>query len=199
MAGGRHLVDRLAPQGGDLVGALQALQAGDGGVGHVDAVGGAERLGQDVADAGHLQDGPGRAAGDDAGTGGGRLQHDPAGTALPDDGVGDGGAGQRHVEHVLAGLFDALLHGEAGLLGLAVAEADAAVAVADDHEGGEGEPTTALDDLGHPVHPDGPLLELQLVVVHSHLRTPVPRPGRRRPARPPARDRRIRRGRRPRW
>ena len=46
-------------------------------------------------------------------------------------------------------------------LGLAVAEADAAVAVADDHEGGEGEAPTTLDDLGHPAGPaDRALLEL---------------------------------------
>jgi hypothetical protein len=63
------LVGLLAPQGGHLVGTAQRLEAGDGGVGHVDPVRGPERLGQDVADAGHLEDGPGGAAGDDAGPG----------------------------------------------------------------------------------------------------------------------------------
>jgi hypothetical protein len=51
--------------------------------------------------------------------------------------VGDGGAGERHGEEVLAGLLGALLDGEGHLLGLAVAEADPAGAVADHHEGGE--------------------------------------------------------------
>ena len=74
----------------------------------------------------------------------------------PDDRVDDGRAGQGHLEQVLPGLLGALLDGEGHLLGLAVAEADAAVAVADHHEGGEREPPAALDDLGHPVDVDDP-------------------------------------------
>src|SRR5262249_38330546 len=42
-------------------------------------------------------------------------------------------------------------------LGLAVADADGALTVADDHQGREAEPTSALDDLGHPVDGDEPL------------------------------------------
>ena len=49
-----------------------------------------ERLGQDVVDAGHLQDGPGGATGDDAGTGRGRLEQDPPGPGLAEDRMGDG-------------------------------------------------------------------------------------------------------------
>jgi hypothetical protein len=70
------------------------------------------------------------------------------------------GPGQGHLEQVLARLFDALLDGQAGFLGLAVAQADLAVPVAHDHERGEGEPPAALDDLGHPVHLDGALFVL---------------------------------------
>ena len=73
---------------------------------------------------------------------------------LADDRVGDGGAGERHLEEVLARLLGALLDGEGHLLGLAVAEADAAVAVADHHEGGEGEAPAALHDLGDAVDVD---------------------------------------------
>ena len=69
-------------------------------------------------------------------------------------------AGQRHLEQVLLGLFDALLDGQAGFLGLAVAEADGALAVADDHEGGEGEAPAALDHLGDPVDLDGAVFVL---------------------------------------
>ena len=67
-------------------------------------------------------------------------------------------AGERHVEQVLLGLFGALLDGQRHLLGLAVAEADPAVAVADHDERGEREPTTALDDLGDAVDVDDPRL-----------------------------------------
>ena len=54
----------------------------------------------------------------------GRLQEDPAGTGVAEDGMRDGRARKRDVEHVLACLVDALLDGQARLLGLAVAEAD---------------------------------------------------------------------------
>ncbi len=101
-----------------------------------------------------------RAAGDDAGARGGRLEQDAAGATLPDDGVHDGAAGQGNLEEVLARLFDPLLHRQPGLLGLAVAEADLAVAVTDHHEGGEGEAPAALHDLGDAVHLDGALFVL---------------------------------------
>ena len=61
-------------------------------------------------------------------------------------------------EEVLARLFGALLDRERHFLGLAVAEADAAVAVADHDERGEAEPTTALHDLGDAVDVDDPRL-----------------------------------------
>jgi hypothetical protein len=51
----------------------------------------------------------------------------------------------------LLGLLGALLDRQGHFLGLAVAETDAAVAVTDHDERGEGEATTALDDLGHAV------------------------------------------------
>ena len=140
---------------------------------HVDPVGGAQRLGQDVADARHLEDVAGGTAGDDAGTGCGRLEQDSAGPALPDDRVHDGAAGQGHLEEVLARLFDPLLHGQPGLLGLAVAQADLAVAIADHHEGGEGEAAATLDHLGHPVHLDGALFVL--CVDHLELQSLGPR------------------------
>jgi hypothetical protein len=73
------------------------------------------------------------------------------------------------VEQVLASLLGALLDRQGHLLGLAVAEADAAGAVADHHERGEREPTAALDDLGHAVDvDDARLAQLQVVVVRCH-------------------------------
>ena len=94
---------------------------------------------------------------------------------LPDDRVGDGAAGQRHGEEVLAGLLGALLDGEGHLLGLAVAEADPAGAVADHHERGEREPAAALDDLGDAVDVDDPrVAELGVVVVRGHQNSSPP-------------------------
>jgi hypothetical protein len=58
---------------------------------------------------------------------------------------------------VLLGLLHALGDGGRHLLGLAVAHADRAVAVADDDQRGEGEPASALHDLGHAVDGDDPL------------------------------------------
>jgi hypothetical protein len=52
---------------------------------------------------------------------------------------------------VLLGLLDALGDGRGHLLGLAVTDAHGAVAVAHDHESGEAEAPTTLDDLGHAV------------------------------------------------
>ena len=78
---GHELLGVEAPQAGDLVGPLQALEAGDGGVGDVDVVRRAERLAEHVVDAGLLEDGAGGATGDHAGTGGGRLEQHAAGAA----------------------------------------------------------------------------------------------------------------------
>ena len=64
-----HLVDRQAAQLRDLLGAAQALQAGDRRLDEVDRVLRAERPGQDVVDPGELEHRAHAAAGDDAGTG----------------------------------------------------------------------------------------------------------------------------------
>src|SRR5690606_33591074 len=147
-----------APGLRDLVGPAQRLEAGDRGARHVDVVRGAERLAEHVLHAGLLEDGPGGTAGDDAGTGGGGLEQHPPGADAADDLVGDRGAGEGHLEEVLAGLLGALLDGEGHLLGLAVAEADPAVAITDHDEGGEAEATTALHHLGDAVDVDDPRL-----------------------------------------
>ena len=54
----------------------------------------------------------------------------------------------------MLGLFGALLDRQGDFLGLAVSQADSAVAVADDDERGEREATTTLDDLGDAVDRD---------------------------------------------
>ena len=64
------------------------------------------------------------------------------------------------------------------LLGLAVPDSYATVAVADDHQGGEAEPTSTLHDLGHTVDRHDPLQVLVAVVLAPILRSrrsPPPR------------------------
>src|ERR671917_599253 len=92
-----------------------------------------------------------RATGDDTGTGAGRLEQHHAGRRLTLHGVRDGAGDPRHLVEVLLGLLDALGDRRGHLLGLAVADAHGAVAVAHDHQGGEAEAPTTLDDLGHAV------------------------------------------------
>jgi len=156
-AGRGHVLQRQAATARDLLRADQGPQRGDRGVHDVDRVVRAERLGQHVVDAGALQYGPHRSTGDHAGTGAGRLeQHDP-GRGLALHRVRDRALDARHLEEVLLGLLDALGDRRGHLLGLAVADADGAVAVAHHDQRGEAEPAAALDDLGHPVDRDDPL------------------------------------------
>jgi hypothetical protein len=61
---------------------------------------------------------------------------------------------QRHADQATLGLLGGLADALGHLLGLALAEADAAALVADDHERGEAEALAALDGLGHPVDRD---------------------------------------------
>src|SRR6185369_14545629 len=151
------VLDGLAATGRDLLRPVQRLQRRDRRVHDVDRVRRAERLRQHVVDAGALQHGADRAAGDDAGTGAGRLEQYDAGRRLALDRVRDRALDARHLEEVLLGLLDALGDRRGHLLGLAVADADGAVAVADHDQRGEAEPAAALDDLGHPVDRDDPL------------------------------------------
>src|SRR3954469_10342300 len=137
--------------GRDLLGADEVLQGLHRGVHDVDRVRGPEALGQHVVDPGALEHGTHRATGDDTGTRAGRLeQHDP-GRRLTLHRVRDGEGDPRHLVEVLLGLLDALGDRRGHLLGLAVADAHGAVAVAHDHQGGEAEAPTTLDDLGHAV------------------------------------------------
>src|SRR5699024_2050526 len=79
--------------------------------------------------------------------------------------VGDGSGDHRNAEEVLASLLGALLDRGRHLLRLAVADAHVALAVADDHESGEAEATTALHDLGHAVDGDDALQVLVALVL----------------------------------
>src|SRR5919198_4517416 len=68
----------------------------------------------------------------------------------------------RHLEEVPASPLDTLLDRERNLVRLAVADPDPRLLVTHHDERGEREAPAALDDLGHPVDLDDPLLELRL-------------------------------------
>src|SRR6202035_730895 len=106
---------------------------------------------QHVVDARALEHGADGTAGDDAGARAGWLEQHHAGRVLALHGVRDRAADPGHAEEALLGRLDALGDRRGHLLGLAVADPDEPVAVADDHERGEAEAPAALDDLGHPV------------------------------------------------
>jgi hypothetical protein len=58
------------------------------------------------------------------------------------------------MDHALLGVLGALLDGVGHLVGLAVADPDVALAVADDDERGEAEAAATLDHLGAAVDED---------------------------------------------
>ncbi len=153
-SGGEEVFDRLAALGRHFPGGRGVLQRVEGGADHVVRVGRAMALGHDVGDAHHLEDGAHRAAGDDAGPLGGRGHHHAGRAVLAVHLVVQRAVLQRDLGHVAAGFFHRLLHGGGHFLGLALAHADAAVAVADHGERGEAEDTAALHHLGHAVHRD---------------------------------------------
>src|SRR5918993_917141 len=156
--GGRgDVLERQTAAGRDLLGADEVLQRLHRGVHDVDRVRGTQALGEHVVDAGALEHGTHRATGDDTGTGAGRLEQHDTGRRLTLHRVRDGAGDARHGVEVLLGLLDALGDRRGHLLGLAVAHADLAVAVAHDHQGGEAEAPTTLDDLGHAVDGDDAL------------------------------------------
>ena len=133
------------------------LQGVDRGLDQVDRVGRAEALGEDVVDAAASQTARTAAPAITPVPGAGRHEHHLgraevalrpcAGWCVPCQVDGDHAAGA-----VLDGLFDGGRH----FVGLAVAPADLALAVADDDQGGEAEPPAALDHRGAAADLDRP-------------------------------------------
>src|SRR5258706_5290023 len=152
-----HVLDRQAAPGGDLLRPRQALERGDCRMHHVDGVGGPERARQHVMHAGPFEHGAHRAASDDAGSGAGRLEQHDAGGVLARHRVADRAADPRHPEERLLRCFHALGDRGGYLLGLAVADADHAVAVTDHDQSGKAEPAAALHDLRDAVDGDDAL------------------------------------------
>src|SRR5262249_39965775 len=91
---------------------------------------------------------------DDAGSGAGRLEQDDARGFLTLHGVRDRASDPGHPEEPLLGRLDALGDRRGHLLGLAIADADHAVAVAHHDQRSEAEPPAALQYLGHAVNGD---------------------------------------------
>src|SRR3954451_15495677 len=172
--GGRSdVLERQAAAGRDLLGADEVLQRLHGRVHDVDRVRRTQALGEHVVDTGALEDGAHRAAGDDTGTRAGRLEEHDAGRRLTLHGVRDGAGDPGHPGEVLLCLLDALGDRRGPLLGLAVADAHGAVAVAHDHQRGEAEAPTALDHLGHAVDGDHALDVVALLGGSASLAPPA--------------------------
>ena len=114
--------------------------------------------------AGLLEDDPRGATGDHAGSGRSRLHQHAATAGASEDRVDDRAPGHRHLEQIALGFLGALLDRQWHLLGLAVSEADAAVAVADHHESGEREPAATLDHLRDAVDRDDTRLAQATVI-----------------------------------
>src|ERR1700739_1690377 len=159
------VLDRQTAAGRHLLGSLQELERGDGGVHHVDRVVAAQRLGQDVVHPSTFQHRARRTTGDHAGTRAGRAQQHHAGGRLTLHRVRDGAADQRDPEEALARFLYALGDRGRHFLALAVADPDHAVAVAHDDQRGEAESPTTLDHLGDAVDRDDPLQVVALVAV----------------------------------
>src|SRR4029077_17619688 len=121
----------------------------------------AVRLGEDVLDAGRLDDGTHRAARDDTGAGRGGLQHDSGRAQLEPDLVRDRRPDHGDRDHVALGDFHALADRFRHLAGLADAGAYASIHVANDDERAERELAPALDDLGDAVDADDAVGELR--------------------------------------
>jgi hypothetical protein len=152
---GQDVGDLLAAARRDLARALQLRQAVHGGADHVVGVLRPGRLGDDVLDAQHLEHGAHRTTGDDPGAFRRGAHDDLAGAVTAFDVVVQRAAFlQRHADQAALGLLGGLADALGHFLGLALAEADAAALVADDHERGEAEALTTLDGLGDPVDRD---------------------------------------------
>src|SRR5687768_18487862 len=118
------------------------LQGIEGRANHVVRVGRTGRLGDDVMDAERFEDGAHRATGDDAGTGRSRAeQHLACAMTAGDVVVQRTAVAKRYEDQVALGGFGRLADSFRHFTSLAVAEADAALLVADDDECCETETT----------------------------------------------------------
>src|ERR1700694_3642747 len=147
-------LDFLAAARRDLRGRAHRLQPAQRRALDIVGVGRAEALGEHVGDAHHLEHRAHRPAGDDARALVSRLHQDPRGAPAAGHGVIQRAVLQLHLEELAPRLLHRLLPRDRHLARLALAHADAAVAVADHGERREAEYPAALHHLGDAVDRD---------------------------------------------
>src|SRR6266550_2173653 len=147
-------LDLLAAARRDLRRRAHRLQAVQRRAHHVVGIGRAEALGEHVGDAHHLEHRAHRAAGDDAGAFVRGLHQHARRAPAAGDRVVERAVLELDLEELAARLFHRLLHRDRHFARLALAHADAAVAVADHGERGEAEHAAALHHLGDAVDRD---------------------------------------------
>src|SRR5258708_290079 len=191
----RHVPQLRAAAPGFNSRALELFQGAQRGIDHVQHIGAAERLGQDVAHPHRLQDGAHAAAGNDAGAGRGRLEQHLRAGMTRNHLVRDGGARQVDALEVGAGAIGGLANGVWHNAALADADSHPALVVADHHHAAEGETPAALDDFGDARNVNYALVKLfatlfvaravvapLIAIVSScHVRTPICLPPRLQP------------------
>src|SRR6266851_5295748 len=101
---------------------------------HVDRVGAAERLGENVLDPGRFDDRAHGTPSDHSGAWRGWFEQDLRGAELLDNLVRDGRAGHRHADQIFARAFSALTYGVWDFVGFPEADANVTRAVADDDD-----------------------------------------------------------------
>ena len=126
-----------------------------GGADHVVGVLRTDRLGTTSLNAEHFEHGTHRTTGDDTGTLRRGAHDNLAGAVTAFHVVVQGAAfAQRHADHLALGLLGGFADRLGHLFGFALAEADAAFLIANDHQCREAEALTTLYGLGHAVDRD---------------------------------------------
>ena len=138
---------------------------------------GTKGLGKDIGDTCKLEDCTNRATSDNASTRSSRLQEHLTSAIDAEDLVRKRlFRRKRNSEHILLRIVDALADRDRHFLGLAHANTNATVAIADDDQCSKSEATTALDYLGYTIDIDNTFFELRNVCLvflfTSHLPLP---------------------------
>src|SRR5271166_270991 len=165
--GGFGMIGGAAAEPVDILGAAQLGQGFERRFDEVVRIRRAQPLGQNVADAGELDDRTHAARRNHAGAFGSRAQHDAAGAETSDHFVRNRTVLNRHAHQAFLGAVDALADGLGHFVGLAQAEAHQAVVIAGDDQGAEAEAASALDDLGDAVDMHDLLFDLEALRIDA--------------------------------
>ncbi len=152
----------LASDSSNVVDVSQSFQTSHRSFSHVAGVVGTQGLGSDVLDTSSLNDCTDSAAGDNAGTFGGGFEENAACAELTNDVMGNGSTLQCDAEHILLCVLEAFADCIRNLSRLAHAEADLAIAVADNNESSEFHDTAAFYGFGYAVDCDNLFLQFLL-------------------------------------